>query len=73
MEGEGEGGGTEPGRWLSAETILYLIICKRDKGKSTERLRNEDVCDFSVLQKELPEVICGHVFCATTNKHFAAS
>lgn len=50
----------------------YLIVPKSDKSKSTERLWNEDVCDFSILHEELPQVICGHVFGATAHKHFPA-
>lgn len=57
-----------------ASTIptVYLIICKRDKGKSTEWLGDEDICDLPVLHKELPKVISGHVLCATAYKHFPA-
>ena len=50
----------------------YLIICKRDKSKSAEWLGDEDVSHFSILHKELPKVICGHVLCATAYKHFPA-
>lgn len=50
----------------------YLIICKCDESKSTEWLGDEDISYFSILHKELPKVICGHVLCATAYKHFPA-
>lgn len=50
----------------------YLIICKRNKSKSSERFRNEDIYHFSILSKELLEFICCHVLSAAPNKHFPA-
>lgn len=50
--------------------VPYLIIRKCDKSKSTEWLGDEHIRDFPILHKELPQVICGHIFCATAHKHF---
>lgn len=51
----------------------YLIISKRDKSECTERFGNEDVGDFTILHKVLPQLIGRHVFCAAANKYFAAA
>lgn len=53
-------------------SLFYLVISKSDKGKSTERFGDENIGDFSILHKELPQIVSGHVFCATTNKHLSA-
>jgi len=51
----------------------YLIICKRNKGKSPEWFGDEDIYHFSILAKELPQFISSHVLCTTPNKHLSAS
>lgn len=56
--------------WGKTCALEYLIICKCDKSKSPERLGDENIRDFPILHKELPQVICGHIFRATAHKHF---
>ena len=57
---------------LPAKTLCHLRIGESDEGKGSERLRNEDVDDFAVVCKEVPDVIDRHVFRATTHEQLPA-
>lgn len=71
--GSGRGGGAGAGlsvMYGAGAALPYLIIRKCDESESTEWLGDKNIRDFPILHKELPQVICGHVFCATAHKHF---
>lgn len=51
----------------------YLVISKCDECKCPERLGDEDISDFAILHKVLPQVISCHILCTAANKDFTAA
>lgn len=56
---------------LTAKRLCDVGVCEGDECKSSERLRNKNVGDFSIFRKEIAKVVGGDVFVQTSNENLA--